>query len=137
MSIKRAFATLAVALGLSAALLGPAEAFGDRHRGDHGATRTIHHHVYRPHYRHVYHYHRPTIDPYAYRYEPRGYYPYYASNYWVPARVLRERKAYRAAHTYRGHHRYRYYQAWGYPNKNWDHVRWHRKHHGAHRHHQW
>ena len=48
-------------------------------------------------------------DPYAYRYEPRGYYPYYGSPYWRPAR---EMLLYRD----RYHHELpRYYPAWGYP----------------------
>jgi hypothetical protein len=53
----------------------------------------------------------------AYRYDPRswyyrqpGYYPYYASNYWVPRAQMR----YRYRYTYYGP-KYRYYPAWGYP----------------------
>ena len=53
----------------------------------------------------------------VYRYDPRswyywqpGYYPYYASSYWVPRAEMRYR--YRAQ--YYGP-RYRYYPAWGYP----------------------
>ncbi len=135
MSIQRAVATFAVALGLSAFVQSPAEAFGDRAPSGWGERRDVHHHVYHPHYRHIYHYH-PYTDPYAYRYEPRGYYPYYASHYWVPARVLRERKAYRLAHRHHGP-RFKYYQAWGYPKKHWDHKKWHDEHHGRHRHGHW
>lgn len=48
-------------------------------------------------------------DPYAYRYEPRGYYPYYGSSYWRPAgEMLLYRDRYR-------HELPRYYPAWGYP----------------------
>ena len=31
-------------------------------------------------------------DPYAYRYEHRGYYPYYGSDYWRPAKQVRNRR---------------------------------------------
>ncbi len=47
-------------------------------------------------------------DPYAYKYEKRGYYPYYDSNYWVPLRQMKGRT----------HYPYRiprYYASWGYP----------------------
>src|SRR5262245_14886599 len=53
----------------------------------------------------------------AYRYDARSwyyrqprYYPYYASEYWVPRGYMR----YRYRYTYYGP-RYRYYPAWGYP----------------------
>jgi hypothetical protein len=53
----------------------------------------------------------------AYRYDPRswyyrqpGYYPNYASNYWVPRAHMR----YRYRYTYYGP-KYRYYPAWGFP----------------------
>src|SRR5688572_8490384 len=36
-------------------------------------------------------------DPYAYRYSPRGYYPYYNSSYWSSARYVRARNV---AHYY-------------------------------------
>ncbi len=65
-------------------------------------------------------------DPFAYRYEPRGYYPYYASRYWVPRREMRYRYRYNYALP-------EYYPAWGYPSRNWDHTRWHSEHHGRHR----
>jgi hypothetical protein len=55
--------------------------------------------------------------PQAFRYDPRswyyrqpGYYPYYASGYWVPRSHMR----YRYRYTYYGP-KYRYYPAWGYP----------------------
>jgi hypothetical protein len=48
-------------------------------------------------------------DPYAYRYQPRAYYPYYGSPYWRPAaEMLLYRDRYR-------HELPRYYPAWGYP----------------------
>jgi hypothetical protein len=53
----------------------------------------------------------------TYRYDPRswyyrqpGYYPYYATNYWVPRSHMR----YRYRYTYYGP-KYRYYPGWGYP----------------------
>lgn len=94
-----------------------------------GHTRTIHHHVYYPRYRHVYH-----IDPYAYQYSPRGYYPYYNSGYWTPAYILKARN--RAHFNYWNTQppRYKYYKSWGYP-KHWHHKEWHYEHHGHH--HRW
>jgi hypothetical protein len=53
----------------------------------------------------------------VYRYDARSwyyrqprYYPYYASDYWVPRSYMR----YRYRYTYKGP-RYRYHPAWGYP----------------------
>lgn len=53
------------------------------------------------------HYNRHSaVDPFAYRYEHRGYYPYYGSRYWRPAhKVKRRRFRYRQP---------RYHRAWGY-----------------------
>ena len=47
-------------------------------------------------------------DPYAYRYEPRGYYPYSGSRHWRPAREMLYRYRYR-------HELPPYQPAWGYP----------------------
>lgn len=71
------------------------------------------------------------VDPYAYRYEPRGYYPYYNSGYWRPAHEMRRKRA-----------RYysrkpRYYKAWGYPKRGYHHRSWHKAHHGGHWHGHW
>jgi hypothetical protein len=70
-------------------------------------------------------------DPYRYRYEPRGWYPYYNSGYWRPARELRYRRAccrpaYYALPPY--------YQSWGYPRavyvqKGWRDRRYARRYH--------
>jgi len=49
-------------------------------------------------------------DPRSWYYRQPGYYPYYASNYWVPRAQMR----YRYRYTYYGP-KYRYYPAWGYP----------------------
>lgn len=68
-------------------------------------------------------------DPCAYHYEPRGYYPYYNSGYWVPARVYkRPRYAYKLP---------RYYKAWGYPKYHYDNVEWHHRKYGYIRHEHW
>lgn len=57
----------------------------------------------------------------AYRYDPRswyyrqpGYYPYYASSYWVPRADMR----YRYRYQYFGP-KYRYYPTWGYPRPDY------------------
>jgi hypothetical protein len=56
--------------------------------------------------------HQPRLyryDPYSWYYNPRGYYPYYGSGYWVPRAEMR----YRYRYVYFGP-QYRYYRAWGY-----------------------
>jgi len=74
-----------------------------------------------------------TSDPYAYKYEHRGYYPYYGSRYWRPAHKVRRRR-FNYTHP-------RYHKAWGLYR---DHIQ--REHHGhphgtvrphTHRHHFW
>jgi hypothetical protein len=90
-----------------------------------GHVRTVRHWVYYPRHHHVYLHHRHT-DPYAYRYSPRGYYPYYNSGYWGPPRIKR----------FRGHTP-PYYAAWGAPRRGYRHVEWHHRHHGGHRHGHW
>jgi hypothetical protein len=87
-----------------------------------GRERTVRHWVYYPRYREVY----VSEDPYAYRYIPRGYYPYYNSNYWRKARIKR----------FRGHLP-PYYQAWGAPRRSYRHVDWHIYHYGGHRRGDW
>lgn len=87
--------------------------------------RTVRHWVYYPHYRHQYLRHTAT-DPHAYQYSPRGYYPYYNSGYWGPAR--------RARHNY---HLPKYYAAWGSKRRGYRHVEWHRRHYGGHRRGDW
>lgn len=59
-------------------------------------------------------------DPYAYRYEHRGYYPYYGSDYWRPAHMVKNR---RFSYT-----QPRYHKSWGYYRK---HIS---KHHHSHPH---
>lgn len=63
-----------------------------------------------------------VTDPYAYRYEPRGYYPYYDSGYWRPNcgnKINCVPVAYQSP----------YWKAWGYP-KPWPHYSFHRVYHG-------
>jgi hypothetical protein len=52
------------------------------------------------------------VDPYAYQYEPRGYYPYYNSGYWKPncGQCV----------TYYQHPPY--WAAWGYTPSVWEPV---------------
>ena len=76
--------------------------------------------------RHHHGYVKYDCDPYAYRYEPRGYYPYYNSNYWGPPRIKR----------FRGHLP-PYYAAWGAPRRGYHHVKWHMRHYGGHRRGHW
>ena len=90
-----------------------------------GRLRTVRHWVYRPHYDNVYLAH-PDTDPYSYRYEPRGYYPYYNSGYWGPAHVKRART-----------HLPPYYAAWGSDRAGYHHVEWHNRHYGGHRRGEW
>lgn len=135
MRLKSLLIAAAMLFGLSAAATDPAAADGfHRHGKPHGygKVRTIKHYVYRPVYRHVYY-----VDPYAYRYSPRGYYPYYGSHYWQPAAYVRKRNRlhYNCWNTCPP--RYRYYASWGYPKKRWHHRKWHRKHHGKHYKHHW
>jgi hypothetical protein len=49
-------------------------------------------------------------DPRSWYYKQRGYYPYYASAYWVPRREMR----YRYRYVHYGP-KFQYYPAWGYP----------------------
>ena len=72
----------------------------------------------------------PGCDPYYYQPSPRGYYPYYNSGEWRPASELRYR--YRRQYEFPP-----YYQAWGYPQADYDHKTWHRYNHGGHRRWDW
>jgi hypothetical protein len=131
MRFKTMIAMVAAVLALGLASPRSAEAFGWHRAAEPsgwGRMRTIRHWVYHPRHHHVYHTHVAT-DPYAYRYEPRGYYPYYNSGYWRPAHEMRKKRPHYALP--------KYYKAWGYPRKNYRHVEWHLKHHGRHRRHHW
>lgn len=133
MRLKSWVAALAALVMLAVALPQTASA-GHYHRhhapAGWGESRVVRHHIYYPRYHHVYYRHGYT-DPYAYRYEPRRYYPAYNSGYWVPAKCYRRCKP---------HYRLpRYYKAWGYPKRRSYHGhRHHRRHHHVrHRRHHW
>ena len=96
-----------------------------------GHVRTVTHYGYYPRYQHVYAVHYVT-DPYAYHYEPRGYYPYYNSGYWRPAAEMRWRRAHQNRNV-----NVPYYQALGYPDRRYHHRAWHAYHHGYIRRHHW
>ena len=129
MSIKTILSTLTLAVGLATAWAGVAEADGDRHPPGWGETRDVNHHVYYPRYRHHYQIH-PVTDPYAYRYSPRGYYPYYNAHYWAPTHVLAARK--RCRLHVASPWCYKYHASWGAPRRGYHHKSWHYRHHGRH-----
>jgi len=118
-----------VALGLAAPRQASA---GGWHRSAEPAgwdrARTVRHWIHFPRYHHVYHTHVAT-DPYAYRYEPRGYYPYYNAGYWRPAYEMRKRRVHYVLPPY--------YKAWGYPKRKYHHRAWHYKKYGGHRRGHW
>ncbi len=75
------------------------------------------------------------VDPYVYRYSPRGYYPYYNSAYWSPPKYVRARNV---AHYYKWiQERPPYFKSWGHPREDWDNAAWHAEHHGYIRRHHW
>lgn len=83
--------------------------------------------VYRPKYRHRYKLHSHQ-DPYRYRYQPRGYYPYYNSGYWRSRRSVVRRYKFRHP---------RYHQAWGAKRRHYHHRHWHYRNHGPHKKGHW
>ncbi len=102
---------LAVLVGLGLTVPQAADAGWSRRAPyGYGRVQVVEHWGYHPRYANVYHVDFAT-DPYAYRYMPRRYYPYYNSGYWRPAAVLRYRKACCRPYPMLP----RYYQAWGYP----------------------
>lgn len=119
---QRALAAMAAATLLGFAAGAPAEA-GRRVVAPAGEERVVHHHAHWSRDWHAYRA-RPLVDPFAYRYEPRGYYPYYGSTYWRPAWEMRCRK--RCAPVLP-----EYFPAFGYPI-HWHHRAWHRTYHGRH-----
>ena len=114
---------------LTSGLATPASAFGwhRKHPEGWGRERVVRHYVYYPRYKNRYYYAYRT-DPYAYRYEPRGYYPYYKSHYWRPSYMVRRHRGFTAP---------RYYPAWGYYKRRYHHKRWHYRNHGRHPFWQW
>lgn len=107
--MRTAFAAAAVAVGVACSALAPtpAAAWGWWDFSVAPERPEIRHHVYKPRYTHLYFKHG---DPYAYRYVRRGYYPYAASQYWVPADHMRNRYRYH----YEGP-KYVYQPSWGRP----------------------
>jgi hypothetical protein len=121
MRLNNMLAAVVAVIGAGAALSSPAEAWHRKPAGW-GEVQTVTHYGYYPRYNHVYKVHYRT-DPYAYQYEPRGYYPYYNSGYWRPAAEVRSKRL---------HALPPYYQAWGYPAPGYRHRAWHRRHNGGH-----
>lgn len=129
MRFKALLAVLLACVPLAMIAPQKASAFDSWHRHDRpagwGHTRKVRHWVYYPRYHHVY-LKDGRDDPYHYRYQPRGYYPYYNSRYWGRPRIRRHR-AYVPP----------YYASWGAPRWRYRHGEWHRRHHGRHRHGHW
>ncbi|MEO1708662.1 MAG: hypothetical protein AAFR70_00175 [Pseudomonadota bacterium] len=138
MRLINLIAALCAAMIFSAGSATSAEAGGiDRLRAPAGwgVAQHAHRYVYRPRYRFVrtnrtrrFRMHS-YADPHRYRYEPRGYYPYYNSGYWKSRRhVYRPR--------YKFHHP-RYRSAWGKHKRRYHHRSWHNRNHGRHRFWHW
>mgnify|MGYP000927478113 CR=1 FL=1 len=85
MRFKSLLAALVALASIGLANPDPAAAFDhDRDRPEGwGHARPIRHWVYYPRYSHHYY-----VDPYAYQYSPRGYYPYYNSGYTMSASAM-------------------------------------------------
>lgn len=127
MRSKHLWAGLAVAVAFGLITAQPSQA------GDLGYRAWERGNDYRPAYfpaypGKAYRHHRPVVagyfvtDPYAYRYEPRGYYPYYDAGYWRPlcgARVVCVPRPFQPP----------YWKAWGYPKPGL-HRSFHRVYHG-------
>ncbi len=64
-----------------------------------GTEQTVRHWVYYPRYRNFY-YTNGQRDPFGYTYEPSGYYPYYNSGAWKPARCMPRHRAHYMAPEY-------------------------------------
>ncbi len=123
MRLIKALAAIALGMAVGSLAPHPASAFdrdlGNVPTGWH-SEQTVRHWVYYPRYRHVY-YTTGATDPYAYRYEPRGTYPYYNSRYWKPrAEVAKKRPHF--VHP-------KYYPAWGANKKHWNSAEWHAAYH--------
>lgn len=112
---KSILAALAALVCVGFANPNDAAAFGDRDQPEGwGHARPINHWVYYPRYTHNY-----RVDPYAYQYSPRGYYPYAHSHYSAPARVIRKRNHQHYNHWNVQAPRYKYYPYWG-AHKHWN-----------------
>lgn len=130
--MRSRIALFAVLAAVGLALPATAEARWYRHGPyGYGEIRTVEHVGYYPRYRHRYATYYGT-DPYAYRWEPRRYYPYYNSGYWRPAAEMRFRRACCAPVVVLPP----YYQAWGYPRRHYMNRAWYiRKEPRVRRHH--
>ncbi len=127
MRLKSLLAAALGLLGLTTMSVGPATADGvEKSRS--AVKAHAPHRVYHPRYVHFY-----KEDPYAWRYSPRGYYPYYGSDYWAKASYVKWRNRAHLNDWITRPPRYRYYKSWGYPKKTWNHRQWHAEHHGRHR----
>jgi hypothetical protein len=125
MRLKSLLLALAALIGLGAAPIDHAMADGMKSKSvKYGTVRKYHAHKY-----------EFEPDRYAYRFSPRGYYPYYNSGYWSPARYVRERSHQHYYHWIEV--RPPYFSSWGAPRKYWNHREWHAKHHGRIRRHHW
>jgi hypothetical protein len=115
---------LVLASAAPAAADGASEKSEARARSSHAAQ-----HGYYARYAHLY-----KVDPYAWSYSPRGYYPYYNSGHWGPAKYLKWRNRVHLNVWNTQPPYYRYYKAWGYP-RTWHNRDWHAENHGFH--HRW
>ena len=112
MKLVAALAAIAALTGLSTPQTAIADGWHGRAPAGYGRTQNVRHWRYTPRYSHIYRV--DYVDPYAYRYVPRRYYPYYNSGQWRPLAEVRQRRKnrYNLVHP-------PYYQAWGYPNRNY------------------
>lgn len=130
MRLKHSLARIAALAALVLTTLSPVAADGVRDKAEgYGKPQHVHHRVYRPVY--VHHY---KVDPYAYQYSPRGYYPFYGSAYWQNSAYIKKRNRLHYNAWNVEPPRFKYYKSWGYP-KHWHNREWHAKHHGYH--HRW
>lgn len=118
MRLKPMWAALAAIIASGVVVAAPAQAGGLAYRHHHYDYYPAYHPVsYKRVHRHV----RPAVvgyaitDPYAYRYEPRGYYPYYDAHYWRPLCPRRLNCVPRQFQS-------PYWQAWGYPTARAHHT---------------
>lgn len=124
MRMKGILAAAVALAGMGLASPNDARAF-DRDRADVPRgwvdVRPVRHWVYYPRYRNYY-YTNGQTDPFAYAYEPRGYYPYYNSGEWKPLKKV--------AH-HRAHYKHpAYFAGWGSNRRHWDQYTWHLAHDG-------
>ncbi len=124
------FVALAALLTCGMVAAQPAEAGGryDRGYSYYPAYQPVYYKKAYPRKR--YHAKRPVVaayivtDPYAYRYEPRGYYPYYDSGYWRPQCSTRNSCVPTAFQP-------PYWKAWGYEKRRrWNNRAFHSVYHG-------